>query len=189
MAASTTTDGARAPDSFGTVDLRLLRKPLEFLLADHHQQRSLCNLLDALATRPDFCPAQATRIADYIATDMSVHLIDEEEDLFPLVRRRATPEDNVERVLGLLAREHAEDDRLADVIVEGLRKSCAAGDAALPEPLRAALRSFSQRQRRHLTVENAVVIPLAEARLTPSDLEGLSRRMAARRGIQLSRQG
>jgi hemerythrin-like domain-containing protein len=116
-------------------------------------------------------------------------MIDEEEDLFPLIRRRARPEDHVERVLGLLSREHAEDDRLADIIVEGLRRSCAACDPALPDGLRTAMRTFAQRQRRHLAVENAVVMPLAEARLTTGDREGLSRRMAARRGIQFSREG
>ena len=129
------------------------------------------------------------RLADYIASDMAVHVIDEEEDLFPLIRRRATAEDNVERVLGLLAREHAEDDRLADIIVEGLRRSCAAGHKEMSDDLTAAVRAFAQRQRRHLAVENAVVIPLAEARLTPNDREGLSRRMAARRGIRLAHDG
>lgn len=168
-------------------DLRLLKRPLEFILAEHHRQRGLCNLLDRLAEAPAPAPAAAARAAAYIEHDMLTHVIDEEEDLFPLIRRRARPDDDVERVLGLLAREHAEDDRLADVIVAGLRRACAAG-GTLPGSLRAALRTFAQRQRRHLAVENAVVMPLAEARLTAGDRLGLARRMAARRGIQLSRE-
>lgn len=187
MCAGITTDHSREADELGAGDVRLLRKPLEFLLADHHRQRSLCNLLDKLADRPAFCPALAAQLTEYIASEMALHVIDEEEDLFPLIRRRAWPEDNVERLLGLLAGEHAEDDRLADLIVAGLRRSCVAGDQALSDDMRAAVRAFVQRQRRHLAVENAIVIPLAEARLTPSDREGLSRRMAARRGIRLTR--
>jgi len=114
---------------------------------------------------------------------MTIHVIDEEEDLFPLLRRRARPEDDVERVLGLLSREHFEDDRLAEIIVAGLRETAATNAETLPPELRIALRDFARRQRRHLAVENAVIMPLAEIRLTPKDREGLARRMAVRRGI------
>ena len=176
----------RETPRLGAADLRLLKKPLEFILADHHRQRALCQALDRLADAAALAPGLAREVVDFIESDMPIHVIDEEEDLFPLLRRRATPEDNVERVLGLLSREHAEDDRLADIIVEGLRRSCAAGDTELATKLREALRSFAHRQRRHLAVENAIVMPLAEARLTEKDRDGLARRMAARRGIQLA---
>jgi hemerythrin-like domain-containing protein len=189
MLADTSIDATRETGNLGATDLRLLKKPLEFILADHHRQRTLCQLLDRLADAALLEPRVAMEVVGFIESDMPIHVIDEEEDLFPLLRRRATSADNVERVLGLLSREHAEDDRLADIIVEGLRRSCAAGATALPADLREALRSFAHRQRRHLAVENAIVMPLAEVRLTTRDQDGLARRMAARRGIQLSPEG
>lgn len=185
MPAGTVTDERRQADGLGSADLGLLKRPLEFLLADHHRQRGLCHLLDGLAdaTLPE--PDAVDLAIDYIELDLALHVIDEEEDLFPLLRRRAGPEDDIGRVLGLLSQEHAEDDRLARLIVQGLRQARAVGRGDLGGECRSALRAFARRQRRHLAVENAVVMPLAEARLTRQDREGLARRMAARRGILL----
>jgi len=172
-------------NAVGTIDYALLAKPLEFILADHLRQRNLCCLLECLAQERRLDPALAASIADYVADEMSIHVIDEEEDLFPLLRRRAGPGDDVERVLGLLSREHSEDDRLAEAIVNGLREAVYNGQEEIGPDLRMKLRTFARRQRRHLAVENAVVMPLAEARLTMKDRAGLARRMAVRRGIHL----
>ena len=42
-------------------------------------------------------------------------------------------------------------------------------------------------ERRHIALENAVILPIARLRLTPQDLHALSTRMAARRGVFLDR--
>jgi hemerythrin-like domain-containing protein len=167
------------------LDHGLLARPLEFILADHLRQRDLCRLLERLASEAELDLALADAVAEHLASDMAIHVLDEEEDLFPLLRRRATAGDDIERVLGLLSREHARDDRLADTIIAGLRLAVVVRAKAVDDDLKAALREFAYRQRRHLAVENAIVMPLAEARLTPVDLEGLARRMAVRRGISL----
>lgn len=185
MPAGTTIDEDRQAGGLGSADLGLLKRPLEFLLADHHRQRSLCHLLDGLA---DAAAPESTAMGiaiGYIELDLALHVIDEEEDLFPLLRRRARPEDGIGPVLGLLSREHVEDDRLAGIIVHGLTCGRTAGPPDLTSECRSALRAFARRQRRHLAVENAVVMPLAEMRLTRPDREGLARRMAARRGVVL----
>lgn len=183
MAAATTIDDGSPAESLGRADLGLLKRPLEFLLADHHRQRSLCHLLDGLADAQSPDAAAVDAAIGYIEQDLALHIIDEEEDLFPLLRRRARPEDGVERVLGLLSREHVEDDRLAGLILSGLGRKAAAPE--LSSECRAALRAFARRQRRHIAVENAIVMPLAELRLGAKDRAGLARRMAARRGISL----
>lgn len=175
-------------EGLGTTNLELLKRPLDFIVADHHRLRSLCQILENLAgTQPQGdVPTEA--ILRCIEHDLPIHVIDEEEDLFPLLRRRASLEDGVERVLGLLSREHVEDDQLAGIIIRGLRGGQGADDPGRgdADEFRAALHSFARRQRRHIAVENAIVIPLAELRLTAKDREGLARRMAARRGILLS---
>ena len=45
------------------------------------------------------------------------------------------------------------------------------------------LRTFAESQRRHLTWEENVVLPLARERLTPEDLAEMGRNMVTRREI------
>ena len=183
MPAATATEASAAADALPPVPGELLARPLDFIVAEHHRLRDLCRLLDALAEAPGSAAVPEEAILHCIEHELPLHVLDEEEDLFPLIRRRALPRDGAERLLGLLSREHAEDDRLAAIIACGLR---ARGTADWDETgFRAALAGFSRRQRRHLTVENAVLVPLAELRLTSADRDGLARRMAARRGIVL----
>jgi hemerythrin-like domain-containing protein len=167
------------------LQLDLLGRPLDFIHADHLRQRDVSRLVECLASEPKLDLALADAIATHLADDMAVHTLDEEEDLFPLLRRRAAAADDIERVLGLLSREHARDDLLAADIIAGLRVAVTTRRKTLNEDLRVALREFAYRQRRHLAVENAIVMPLAQERLTKEDKEGLARRMALRRGFRL----
>lgn len=188
MLADTVTEARRDGDGLGAANLELLKRPLDFIVAEHHRLRSLCQILEKLAVAEPQGDVSTEAILRCIEHDLSIHVIDEEEDLFPLLRRRVGPEDGVERVLGLLSCEHVEDDQLAGIIIRGLRRGPGTEDPEHEEAeeFRAALRSFAQRQRRHIAVENAIVIPLAEIRLTAADRAGLARRMAARRGILLN---
>ncbi len=45
------------------------------------------------------------------------------------------------------------------------------------------LTRFASHVRRHLAAENAILLPIARARLTRRDLQNLSRQMRARRGL------
>ncbi|MCB2076099.1 MAG: hemerythrin domain-containing protein, partial [Novosphingobium sp.] len=113
-----------------------------------------------------------------------LHVLDEEEDLFPLLRRRTELEDRIDDTLEVLCQEHDADRRDAHDIVEGLSALAERGAARpLKVAFRKLLRRFAANERRHLTVENAIVLPLARARLTADDLRNLGRRMAARRGL------
>jgi hemerythrin-like domain-containing protein len=180
MAAATHTPdgGAGAPDP------ALLARPLEFLVVEHLRQRDLCALLDEVAAAEPVDRARAAYAARRIARDLAIHVLDDEEDLYPLLRRRAAAEDRVEGVLGLLSGEHAAEDRSAAEIADGL--AAAAAGAPLGPELKARIRGFTRRLRRHLAVENGLLMPLAEQRLTSADLDGLARRMAARRGLVLT---
>jgi hemerythrin-like domain-containing protein len=178
---------AAVPEAYlAALPAHLLASPLDFILADHLRQRVLCSLLDRLATRPRFEPDIAREVLAHIETDMAIHVIDEEQDLFPLLRRRAVPGDQLEPVLGQLSTEHAEDGAHAGLIVAGLKAALQSRQDALDAPLRAGLSRFAASQRRHLALENAVVMPLARQRLSPADLAALGGRMAARRGILLA---
>ncbi len=161
-----------------------LTTPLDYILADHFRQRVLCSVLDDFAETGALDRDLAAAALRFLKTDFAPHVIDEEEDLFPLLRRRSQPEDRIEDVLGDLSQEHATDKLDADGIIDGLGTVLETeGNDSVDEDLRALLRRFAASERRHLIVENAIVMPLARARLTRDDLRNLGRRMAARRGL------
>ncbi|MGI9521161.1 MAG: hemerythrin domain-containing protein [Hyphomicrobiaceae bacterium] len=163
----------------------LLRKPLDYILADHLRQRVLCVLCEQLANSEVLDVEIAEEVVAYLKTDMRVHVIDEEQDLFPLIRRRAEDEDDIEEALGQLSGEHASEEDLSTAIIDGLESGLQNPTKRLNNGLRKELRDFAQNERRHLALENATVMPLAKVRLTDRDVKDLSARMAARRGILL----
>lgn len=158
-----------------------LTSPLDYIFAEHLRQRTLCWMIDRIADdrqRDEACVAAVTR---FLNVDFGSHVVDEEEDLFPLLRRRAEPEDRIDEVLGALSQEHAADKLDAKAILENLDEATAG--ERFTKAFRALLHRFAANERRHLIVENAIVLPLARVRLTVDDLRNLGRRMAARRGI------
>jgi hemerythrin-like domain-containing protein len=173
----------RSVNALGKLASQLLRTPLTYILADHHRQRELFGMCEELAEADNFDPDLAQIIATFLEGEMELHVIDEEEDLFPMLRRRLLPEDDIERIMGLLSGEHAADQALAVEIVAALKRGIGTKSTTLETELRNALLTFADRQRRHLAVENAIVIPLAAIRLSKKDTTDLGRRMAVRRGI------
>lgn len=163
----------------------LLRAPLDYLLADHLRQRVLCVLCEQIADTPTVNTEIAGEILAYITKDMVLHVIDEEEDFFPLLRRRAQPDDDIETVLGQLSGQHANDKALAEKIIPGLQEAIGHPRQPIADDLAETLRRFARNERAHLALENATIMPLARLRLTRKDLTGLASRMAARRGILL----
>ncbi len=86
-----------------------LAEPLDYIFAEHFRQRVLCNALDEIADqeRPDHQLIKA--VLRFLRVDFAPHMQDEEHDLFPLLRKRAEPEDRVDDVIGQLTQEHAAD--------------------------------------------------------------------------------
>lgn len=160
---------------------------IEFLLAEHLNHRRMCKALEELAAGTEFDGPATTALLEFIRVDLTLHVIDEEEDVFPLLRRRCLPEDDIEDVLGRLAREHTEDKALSNRVRDVLN-AC----LMVHQPPHAieggaeALKSFAHHERRHLALENAVIIPLARCRLSASDIEVLGRRFMARRRVTTS---
>lgn len=156
--------------------------PLEFMLAEHLNHRRMCRALERLAAATEFDAARITALLDFIRFDLTLHVIDEEEDFFPMLRERCLPEDDIEDVLARLSEEHAEDKSLS-IRVRDVLNAC----LILRKPAGAieggaeALLSFARHEMRHLALENAVVVPLARRRFNAQDLNDLSRRLLARR--------
>ena len=130
----------------------------------------------------EFDAARITAMLDYIRFDLTLHVIDEEEDFFPLLRKRCLAEDDIDDVLDRLTSEHSADKALSSGIRDTLnacvilrKPPCAIEGGA------EALRTFAAQERRHLALENAVIIPIARLRLNADDLKSLSERLLARR--------
>ena len=155
---------------------------LEFILAEHQNHRAMCKSLERLAAARDFDPVPVTTLADFIRFDLTLHVIDEEEDFFPLLRERCLPEDGVSAVLDQMTNEHAEDKALS-VLVRDVLSACLIErkPPCAIEGGAEVLLSFARHEKRHMILENAVLVPLARRRLTPEDIAALGARFAARR--------
>ena len=87
-----------------------------------------------------------------------------------------------------MAEEHAADETDAKQIIALLETAKSNAETAeLTNNDRELLRRFAANERQHLIVENAIVLPLARARLSETDKQNLGMRMAARRGTDLSK--
>ena len=73
----------------------------------------------------------------------------------------------------------AKASQVSDLLKTCLLKETAPG---LDPARRKILSEFASQERRHLGLENAVILPIARLRLDADDLATLGRRLAARRG-------
>lgn len=145
--------------------------PLGHFSAAHRRQRRVCMALTAAAT----APAPSMRALYVLATDLAADLLcleGAEDLLFDLLRHRAEPEDDISRVLGILALDHDADRALATDIAAMLRATSALPGG--PAELAKLIDRFVARKLRNIALENAVVLPIARLRLTPADLCQLS---------------
>jgi hemerythrin-like domain-containing protein len=156
--------------------------PLEWFAAEHQRHRAACALMQELASSKLFQPEPLARIADFVHNDLGRHLAEEEEELFPLLRKRARPEDAVDQVLARLCTEHRHETADRGHLAACIERCLSVQEAPGADPVAsAAFSAFATHELRHLALENAVVLPLARLRMTADDLAGLSHRLAERR--------
>ncbi len=161
-----------------------IEDPLGFIYGEHERIRLCWERLEHLAAEPAAAdaPEAARAILAFIEESLPLHFADEEEDLFPLLKRRSPSDDSIHAVLELLAKEHRDDIEQGRTMVRALR-AIAAGEApADGEMFAAYVRAFVMLQRRHQAMENNLVMMAAFDRLIPEDIAELGRRIAARRG-------
>lgn len=162
----------------------LLSDPIGWFFAEHQRHRKFCDLMQRSAMASAFDEEVLGWLLDFVEHELALHVLDEEEDLFPLMRARAQPEDNLDSLLNRLSGEHAKDLTRAAAVRHHLQ-ACLRQKAPINRNnvRRRALEAFAIQERSHLALENAVVLPIARQRLTERDLLELSSRLAHRRGI------
>ena len=161
----------------------LMAEPLTWLFAEHYRHRQFCALIERIAASDVVLRDEIAEVLAFLRHDLPLHIVDEEDDLFPLLRRRCEPEDELDRALGSLSADHRDDIDVVAQLVKHLEMALQQDRPVCADPqTQRHLRDFVARQRSHLALENAVVLPIARLRLTQEDLDLFSRRMAARRG-------
>ncbi len=159
------------------------KSPIDIIEADHTFQTKLCDILERIADDlPDQVDGNLCRTAIHALTiDMPIHHADEEEGLFPLLEKRAAPDDNLVDILGRLSLEHATDESFASELLENLETLAEGRKPRNPDMLGYMLRGFFESYRRHLIWENTILLPLARKLLSKEDLIKLTEKMADHR--------
>lgn len=160
----------------------LLANPLDFISEDHLRERQICAVMDDLAMAKSLDRQAALTVLRFLNEELNVHLRDEAEDLFPLLARRCTEEDSIDSVISRIRADQDKAFRLLPPVRATLAR-CLDSGGDLNAKDRATLTGFAGHVRRHLVAENAILMPIARARLTRADLRVLSQHMRLRRGF------
>ena len=160
--------------------------PIAYIRREHDRQCDICDQLEDMANFPDTrrSPDHVKAVRDFLAEDLNLHIDDEEEDLFPALRRRCQGHEILEGILYQLNSEHELDRGLVQPILEELDNIRDNGGPRNVVRFASSVQAFVETQRRHLSWENRVLLPLAEKHLTSEDRRAVGSRMASRRGLK-----
>ncbi|MBX3454430.1 hemerythrin domain-containing protein [Ferrovibrio sp.] len=158
--------------------------PFETMLNQRMALLSICAMIDRLPlSGPDTLSQLGPALAAYLRQDFPAIVAEEEEGLLPLLRQRLLLGDDLEPAIRQLSDEHRRDTQRAlslaaecDALAEGLDPEDVAG-------ILVSLAAFAEQQRRHLAWEEAIILPVARARLTEQDLRSWNRAMRARKRL------
>ena len=161
-------------------DLRLLENPLDFIKEDHMHMRAMCEVMEQVAATETPDPVVVGDLLRFLDREVGLLIEDEDDDLRDLLAGRCEPEDDIETTLRRVEAEHRVLKQLIPALLAMLRAMHEERRRATP--FEAELqREFASLLRRHLMVENAIVLPMARARLTEDDLAVLRKNMIRRR--------
>lgn len=156
--------------------------PLDFIAEDHMREREVCAWIDKLVAAAPVAGADIRRMLTFLTEHLPQHLLDEEVDLFPMMLQRCEPEDEIDKVIDKLLLDHAHASADAPGIV-AILTAFAETPARLSDHDCQQMAAFAHHSRRHLILENAIILPIARARLTPEDLATMKSHMLERRGL------
>ena len=165
------------------IPFSLIDKPLDYILADLFRKRSICVALKRFAHEGQVARTEADMVIAFLDHDLPLHHEDEDRDLFPVVRRRALPEDDLGSVLARLSEDHRLSDVMLSGIVEVLAATPGNNSVKLSRQAREVMQAYAANEHRHLAMENGIVMAIARIRLKPTDLKSLSKAMKLRRGV------
>lgn len=165
-------------------NLDLLSEPLVWFFAEHYRHRQICDTLLKHSKTVILDVKQTQDILNFLENELPLHIIDEEDDFFPLLRRRCQAEDGIDHTLDILSGDHANDLETGKDLISTLKTALLENRGlGTSQKAKDFIKNFFISQRRHIAIENAVILPIARLRLTEKDKRDLGRRLAARRGL------
>jgi hemerythrin-like domain-containing protein len=169
----------RSRPGLTSIDPGLLAAPIDYLHAVHLREREVCAMLDRIADLGRASGTETKPIMSFLSDELPLHLEDEETDLFPLLQARCSEEDEIDRLLKRLSTDH----RHADFDTPRITAILQGATPEIEPTACAALHRYADHARRHLILENAILLPFARLRLNAGDLSRLHAGTARRRGI------
>ena len=161
----------------------MMKEPLVWFFAEHYRHRKICRMLQDYSKSVILERKQIEDILKFLDFEIPLHIVDEERDLFPLLRRRCKAEDNMDQILEDLSADHAIDlqncEKLTSYLDQALNEGRGLG---VRRSWVDTIHQYCKDQLHHIAIENAVVLPIARIRLTKADLKKLGRNLAKRRG-------
>jgi len=170
-------------------------EPLELWLACHERVQRFCNLLGRLWEHVEKhgsdaeAAESATSIRRYFNEAAPRHHEDEEIDLFPRLlaqldeQATTTDEDEAAQVraaISALTAEHRANEVLWSALDAALAQ-IARGEAAALDASK--VEAFGRTYRRHIEVEESVVMPAMQRHFSATDWNDVGAAMAKRRGV------
>lgn len=158
------------------------RAPFDQLERTHRRLEDHLEELAALADRAPFEAADVDvlrDVADYFVRAVPRHEEDEEKSLFPRLAGHA----ELASVVARIAAEHRSHEELHGRlfrVIDALGRDVT--DARASDELATVVRDLVASYRRHVTEEEKVLFPAADAALSDADRNAISEEMAARRG-------
>lgn len=179
--------GAKLPGDFST--------PLELLSDCHRRIERFLAVLRTIAAQAharemtDEERRQWQQALDYFRNAAPRHTADEEESLFPRLRRmRRTDVTSALTEMSALEDDHRLAAEWHETVERTGRAWLANGrlDRADAERLNQALARLSELYQQHIAIEEQQIFPLAAAALSTADRADIGREMAERRGLDES---
>ncbi len=167
------------------IPFSLIDTPLDYIFADHFRQRSVCVALKRFAKTGRVPRSEADMVTAFLDRELPLHHEDEDQDLFPAVRRRALPEDDLGAVLARLSEDHRLSEGMVRAIVSALSATPGADTVKLARSAREVMQAYAASEQRHLAMENGIVMTIARIRLRQADLKAISQAMKQRRGVHV----
>ena len=162
--------------------------PLEMLHACHGKILRQCSTLKKLAAHlpVNGCDQQAQQAAQgilrYFSTAGEFHHQDEEENLFPVLLALQVPDHKqIETLLNRLLSEHIIMFAAWDELRKILEKVANGENTLLPDAL---AEEFIRSYTKHITFEEAELLPFASRLLSQQQIRELGKCMAERRGAK-----
>jgi hypothetical protein len=174
-------DRARTSDAVlpARVALDGYSSPVDAIRDEHLLQRACFVALEKLAAMDVPQPVFADAILATLQSDTPIHIADEELSLFPRLRARAEADDDMETLLATLSAEHSSTRADMQALIALLSNLALGGMPGARG--RQLMIQVAALEKKHLVLENAVLLPLAAARLTKADKEAILAEMRARR--------